>query len=269
MSFSLPKIVYIGYYNTDVALPGKSITDWRSVTMFEIELPDIESGVSYIDDDSRPIAPDMIICAHPGQTRRSRLPFKCYFIHMIVEGGILYDMLSSVPTYLKPKNIDTYRRIFEGLYKHNESTSQIDEVAMQGLILELIYTLYSDSETKRTSDGAKSRCDEVVSRAIGFIEANLTEPLSLTDIAREIGFSPVYFHKIFKASTGLTLRKFVENEKIKRASTLLVTTNMPLSQIAIECGFSSQSYLNYAFKRKMGMTPREYAKASSEKYMMK
>ena len=269
MSFSLPKIVYIGYYNTDVALPGKSATDWRGVTMFEIELPDIESGISYIGNESSPITPDMIICARPGQMRRSKLPFKCYFIHMIVEDGILYDMLSSVPSYFKPKCIDKYRKIFLDLYRHNESSSQIDEVAMQGLILELIYTLYSDSESVRSRGGAKSRCDEVVSRAIGFIQANLTEPLSLSDVAREVGFSPIYFHKIFKASTGLTLRKFVENEKVKKASTLLVTTSMPLSQIATECGFSSQSYLNYAFKRKTGKTPREYAKANSEKYMMK
>ena len=269
MSFSLPKIVYIGYYNTDVALPGKTLTDWRGVTMFEIELPDIESGISYIGDESSRITPDMIICARPGQTRRSRLPFKCYFIHMIVEDGILYDMLSSVPTYLKPKDIDEYREIFLNLYRHNESSSQIDEVAMQGLILKLIYKLYTDSETVRSRGGIKGRCDEVVSRAIGFIQANLTEPLSLSDVAREVGFSPIYFHKIFKAQSGLTLRGFVENERIKKASTLLVTTDLPLSQIASECGFSSQSYLNYAFKRKTGKTPREYAKANSEKYMMK
>ena len=268
MSFSLPKIVYIGYYNTDIALPGKTLTDLRGVTMFEIELPDIESGISYIGDESSPIAPDMIICARPGQTRRSRLPFKCYFIHMIVEEGILYDMLSSVPVYLKPKSIAEYREIFLNLYRHNESSSQIDEVAMQGLILRLIYKLYSDSEAVRSRDGVRSRCDEVVSRAIDYIQRNITEPLSLSEVAREVGFSPIYFHKIFKAQSGLTLRKFVENERIKKASTLLVTTDLPLSQIATECGFSSQSYLNYAFKRKTGKTPREYAEEKNENYLI-
>ena len=269
MSFTLPKIVYMGYYNTDIALPGKSITDWRSVTMFEIELPDSDSGISYIDGDSHPISPNMIICARPGQMRRSRLPFKCQFIHMIVDEGILYDMLSTVPNYLTPKSTDDYKTIFADLQKYNESSSQIDEVAMQGLLLKLIYTLYSDSEAVRSAEHDKGRCSEIVSKAIAYIQENLTEDLSLSAIARAVGFSPIYFHKLFKASTGLTLRQYVENAKIKKASTLLVMTSMPLSQIATECGFSSQSYLNYAFKRKMGKTPREYAKVSSEKYMMK
>ena len=47
---------------------------------------------------------------------------------------------------------------------------------------------------------------------------------------------------------------------------MLVTTNCTLAKIAYECGFSSQSYFSYAFKRKMCKTPRKYAKDVFKRY---
>ena len=51
------------------------------------------------------------------------------------------------------------------------------------------------------------------------------------------------------------------------AANLLITTDYTLTQIAYECGFSSQSYFSYAFKRKMKSTPREYARRMLERYL--
>ena len=68
------------------------------------------------------------------------------------------------------------------------------------------------------------------------------------------------FHNTFKTAVGKTLRDYIEEQRIKKATNLLLTTNYSLTQIAYECGFSSQSYFSYVFKRRMKKTPREYAK---------
>jgi AraC-like DNA-binding protein len=47
---------------------------------------------------------------------------------------------------------------------------------------------------------------------------------------------------------------------------MLVATNFTLAEIAYECGFSSQSYFSYAFKRKMNKTPRKYAEEIFDQY---
>lgn len=234
--------------------------------MFEIEIPDNSGGTSYIEYEPHNISPDMIICAKPCQIRRTRLPYKCYFIHIVVEEGILYDMLCEIPTFLEPAKIDTYRKIFKKLYKYYENSTQIDNVILQSLVLELIYKLYNDARLQGNTKVFKTGNYEIINNAINYINKNLQNPLTLEELSKHAGFSPIYFHNLFKASTGLTLHQYVEEVRIKKASTLLVTTDMSLSQIAAECGFSSQSYFNFAFKRKTNMTPREYAKISNNRY---
>ena len=269
MDIILPKIVSIGYYNTDIVIKNKNmdITKNRNVTMFEIEIPDIYGGVSYVDSLSHSIIPNMIICAKPGQIRRTRLPFKCYFIHIVVEKGILHDMLINIPTFFEPVKIVEYRRIFKKLYKYYENSTDVDNVILQSLILELIYKLYNDTKCLENDNVRESANREIINKAVQYIDDNLTNTLSLEELSKFVGFSPIYFHNMFKTSTGLTLHQYVEILRIKKASTLLVTTNMTLAQIALECGFSSQSYFNFAFKRKMKMTPREYVKVSNNRYI--
>ena len=70
----------------------------------------------------------------------------------------------------------------------------------------------------------------------------------------------------FRSATGRTLRDYVEEVRIKRAVALLVSTDYTLTKIAFECGFSSQSYFSYAFRRRMGRTPREYARELQSRY---
>ena len=85
----LPKIVAVGIYDSKIIRPGVTISKNRKVSMFEIEIPLEKGGVSYIDTSSRAIDTKMLICAKPGQRRHTRVPYKCYDRHMMVEAGIL------------------------------------------------------------------------------------------------------------------------------------------------------------------------------------
>ena len=80
MELKLPEIVAIGIYNSTLAVKNRVVTKNRKTTMFEIEIPIENGGVSYINSDSMPIEPNMVICAKPGQTRHTKLPFTCYYL---------------------------------------------------------------------------------------------------------------------------------------------------------------------------------------------
>ena len=88
----------------------------------------------------------------------------------------------------------------------------------------------------------------------------------LNEIAEIVHLSPIHFHNCFKVSVGKTLRDYVEEQRLRKAIKLLLTTDYSLTKIAYECGFSSQSYFSYAFKRKMGLTPRQYATQVFKRY---
>ena len=260
MDIILPEIVAAGIYNSQIAAKNKTITKNRKTSMFEIEIPIEEGGISYINSEERHIAPDIVICAKPGQIRHTRLPFKCYYIHMILNTGTLYDILTDIPVFIATKKQEEYRKIFEGLSRHSDSPLESDRIKMFSLILELVYLLDKDSKKQLYRDRLKSGNYEIIENVIEHIKENLTSDLSLSAVASYASLSPIHFHNCFKAATGKTLHEYVEEQRIKKAAGLLVSTDLTLTEISYECGFSSQSYFSYAFKRKMKITPREYAK---------
>ena len=137
---------------------------------------------------------------------------------------------------------------------------------LHSLILEIIYRLIKDSKNISSDNKSISTERQIIHDAVKYIKENLTADLSLATVALHYGFSPIYFHNLFKSATGKTLRDYVESERIKKAATMIVSSDFTLTKIAYECGFSSQSYFSYAFKRKMKLTPREYAKSVFERY---
>jgi len=233
--------------------------------MFEIELPIGNGGQSYIDDESHPIRHNTVICAKPGQIRHTRLPFKCYYIHMIVNEGYLADILTTLPNYIDFSNTDQIKEIFISLCEHYNTGITNDDVLIQSLILKLIYIL-SENSAAVIKSTPKSNNHKTIERTLEYINRNLSADLTLGRLASAANFNAIYFHKLFKASTGKTLHEYVEDQRIKKSVNLLISTDMTLTQIAYECGFSSQSYFSYAFKKKIGSAPREYAKKIQLKY---
>ena len=266
MKSAFPEIVAIGIYNTNAAVKNKAVTQNRKTTMFEIELPIGEGGTTYIDQASMPVRGDTLICAKPGQIRHTRLPFQCYYIHFILQEGALYDRAMKLPNFVKTEHIKEYEDLFRNLCKYEETALENDELLLHSLLLKLLYLLLGDAERTSFQGRIKNNNHEATESTIRYIKENLTADLSLQTLAQRVGFSPNHFHNCFKASTGRTVREYVEDQRIKKAANLLVSTNHTLTEIAYECGFSSQSYFSFAFKRKMHQTPREYAKTVFKRY---
>lgn len=266
MQLQLPEIISLGIYNAQIAHKKKSVTENRKTTMFEFELPIGDGGISYIDKDSRKITPDLLICAKPGQTRHTKLPFKCYYIHMIVSEGALRDVLLSLPNYILPKDIRPFTQIFEQLCEAYHTGLPDDMILVHSLILSLVYKLKQCIPQAAPDYRLKHNHHVAIEQAVRYIRKHLSAPLTLEILAEQANFSPIYFHNLFKASTGKTPHEYIEEQRLKKAMHLLISTNMTLAQICYECGFSSQSYFNYVFKRNTGKTPRTYAKQVAESY---
>ena len=264
-SIILPKIVEIGIYNAQLVIKNRTVSKNRKTTMFEIELPMSDGGISYIDDELHPIRENTVICAKPGQVRHTRLPFKCYYIHAIVEEGQLYDALMNLSNFIEIPNTERIRDIFIKMCEIYSDGSRQNDLLLHSLILELVHLLKKYSHRQEARSYSKNN-QKVIQRTIDYINDNLSSELCLEKIAAEANFTATYFHKLFKASTGKTLHEYIEDRRIKKAINLMLTTDMTLTRIAYECGFSSQSYFSYAFKRKMNMPPREYVELIFEKY---
>ena len=262
----LPEIVAVGIYNAQIALKNKQISPNRKTTMFEIELPMENGGTSYIDEGSHSISDNIVICAKPGQIRHTRLPFRCYYIHIILNEGQLFDILSAFPNYIELEESKEIKELFVSICTQYQAGTSKADVMLQSQILKLICILDQRIAASTMTYVPKPNNRKAIEQTLTYIKENLTAELSLQLLAKRASFSPIYFHKLFKASTGKNLREYIEEQRIKKAVDLLTSTDKTLTQIAYECGFTSQSYFSYAFKRKMKMPPREYVKDIQLKY---
>ncbi len=113
------------------------------------------------------------------------------------------------------------------------------------------------------NDGTKSgqTIDYVsrVNRAIDFILANLDRPHRLEDIAHAACFSPFHFHRIFQAVMEETPNQFVKRLRLERAlSKMSREPGRSLTEIALDCGFTSSSDFSRSFKQRYGSPPSSF-----------
>ena len=100
-----------------------------------------------------------------------------------------------------------------------------------------------------------------MNRVVDYIQRHLTDPLDLEQLAAVACFSPFHFHRLFRAWMGETLQAFVHRLRLERAAQLLVFNQVQsISDIALECGFSSPSAFARVFKSAFGMAASEWRK---------
>ena len=97
-----------------------------------------------------------------------------------------------------------------------------------------------------------------INKVIDYVNNNLDKSISLEELASVAFFSPFHFHRIFVAVTGETVNNFTNRIRIEKAARLLKFSAKSISEIAMECGFSSSSTLSRMFKQCFGISPSSY-----------
>jgi AraC family transcriptional regulator len=92
-------------------------------------------------------------------------------------------------------------------------------------------------------------------RVVEFIEDNIDEELALFRLAAIAGLSPFHFARAFRADMGDTPHQYVTRRRLRRAEDIIKGTRLPLAEVALAAGFTSQSRMNDTFAREIGTTP--------------
>jgi AraC family transcriptional regulator len=105
--------------------------------------------------------------------------------------------------------------------------------------------------------------EETLRRLLDFIETRLDVGTSLQELADEARFCRAHFAECFRNSTGMSPHKYIMERRIAAAKARLEGGALPLSEIALACGFSSQAHFTECFKRTTGCTPAQYRSVGS------
>ena len=146
----------------------------------------------------------------------------------------------------------------DGLYQDG---LYIDTVA-QMMAVHLARTHSTRSRPARVLP-AKPLAGWKMRRVIEFIEDNLEGDLSLQAMGAEVDISPLYLARAFKAAVGQSPHQYVLGRRIERAKELLRNTDLPVVDVALASGFSSQSHLSHWFIRQLGVSPAVYRRQST------
>jgi len=104
---------------------------------------------------------------------------------------------------------------------------------------------------------------ECISKAIGYIEDNITEELTIEDIAKQAMISPFYFQKGFVMLCGFTVGEYIKKRRLTLAGSELVSTDKKIIDIALKYGYDSPDSFTKAFARFHGATPTSVRKGET------
>jgi AraC family transcriptional regulator len=99
-------------------------------------------------------------------------------------------------------------------------------------------------------------------RVIDYIETHLDHDVSLAQLAQVAGFSVSHFKQLFTQATGMPVHRFVLARRVERARALVLEGDKPMTDIALELGFSHASHMARCMRRVLGTSPSELAASS-------
>ena len=101
----------------------------------------------------------------------------------------------------------------------------------------------------------------VVQKVKAIVEQRLGEELSREELASAVYLNPAYLSRLFRKETGMVLTDYILQEKMRRASDLLATTDLSVSEIGSRLGYGNFSYFARLFRKVHGATPQDYRKS--------
>jgi AraC family transcriptional regulator len=112
---------------------------------------------------------------------------------------------------------------------------------------------------------ANSEYAQRINRVIDYLRGNLDRPVKLEELAKVACFSEFHFHRIFRAVSGETLNNFTNRLRLEKAARHLRFSDQSLTDIALDCGFSSSATFSRAFRSGYDTSPSQFRKSGEIK----
>ena len=97
-----------------------------------------------------------------------------------------------------------------------------------------------------------------IEKATQYINKHFSEPITISEVADYVAFSRPYFSKLFKKIEGISFTQYLQEVRLNEVKKFLRDTDVAISKIAFNCGFSGLSYFNAFFRKMMDCSPSQY-----------
>lgn len=173
--------------------------------------------------------------------------------------GKAYSSIINLPVHIKQNNTKAYyplHNVFERATKLNIWRNNYEKLLLDNTIRELLILISTELSTHQTQNNT-------LQKIIHYINKHYTEALTLTSIAESFGFSTSYITKLFRNFLGKGTVDYINDLRLADACEYLVSSNLTIGEISNRIGFQNQYYFDRLFKRKYGVTPKEFRKSNN------
>ena len=151
------------------------------------------------------------------------------------------------------------------IYKAQEGSDFPEDAAALFKYKNLLYTILSFIHDRGIDDTDKSvihdsPLSEPIMEAICYMEKNYKRPIKIEEVASVSGYSVSYFSRMFASQLGSSFSEYLCTIRLKHVQNLLLTTDMSVTEISFECGFSYPGNMTACFKKEFAMTPLQFRK---------
>ena len=237
--------------------PENSVTRLRTAVDYELELFTQDGGISHLNGSCYPIKKGSLLIVEPGDRRQSTLHFSALFLHFGAGDRAIQDLIHSVrgfhPDMDYPALSSDLNDICHTALSFEPGSDILAAARLLLFLCNIKKICFMNLSSLTDSPGHSA-----VSKAIMFMKQNYREPLTVRQIADSCCLSTSYFHKLFLETAHTTPNEYLLKIRLAAARSLLLSTALPVSAVAEQCGFHSQAYFSDCFKRHFGITAKEF-----------
>ena len=233
----------------------------RRIVNYELVLVLRGTGMFEIMGKTYTAGPGDLIFFRPGIDNRLWVRQEPYFEFF----GLHFDLLPGTepppfPDLLHldaPQRIEILFRKLHGIYLEKGFLHKVHEnLLLQQILCELLTILYE----KETSSNPQR-----IRHVLEFIHENLYREITLEELCSQSGLQKTAFIRLFRQVTGTTPLQYIIRQRLENARELLEESDLSVTQIAEQCGFSDPFYFSRCFRKHYGVAPREFRSARSHK----
>lgn len=170
--------------------------------------------------------------------------------------------LMTIPQYVRLRRPEVVYELFQRLLNDQE-TDELTPDSAALLTLLMLTELAAEASAPRSP-----AADALVGRAEKAIRQRFAQPVSLNDIAADVGCNPDYLGRVYRAACGQTLVDALNETRIRESCRLLRETSHDMNYIARVCGFATHNYFCRVFKSRRGMTPMAYRRLHARSHVI-
>ncbi len=210
--------------------------------------------------------PGAIMLTPAGPVPDMKLDTPSEFVHCALDDSLVrsvrdeLDQSACPPIFHGGIQDKAIQRILGLLMEELEAPSPSGRLYIDSLAHALAsrYLFFNYDSNRRFEPRVPCLVPRILNRVRDKIEANLDTDLSLDSLAEESGYSRAHFLRMFRAATGYTPHQYVLELRLKKAQEGLRKKGSSIIDVAVSCGFSSQSHMTSVFRQRLEMTPGEF-----------